>query len=63
MEPFVIKVPIKQLDELRVALLDDDHTHPVRTTNKYEVFRFLFAGGTIIGYTYGMVVANNGVSV
>ncbi|MHA1908619.1 MAG: hypothetical protein ACW98Y_15060 [Candidatus Thorarchaeota archaeon] len=59
MEPFVIKVPVEQLDELRVALLDDDHTHPVRTTNQYEVFRFHFAGGTIIGYTSGKVVANN----
>ena len=59
MDPFVIKVPVEQLDELRVALLDDDHTHPVRTTNEYEAFRFHFAGGTIIGYTSGKVVANN----
>lgn len=50
---------MEQLDELRVALLDDDHTHPVRTTNEYELFRFHFAGGIIIGYTSGKVVANN----
>jgi ribonuclease HIII len=59
MDPFVIKVPVDQLDELRVALLDDDHTHPVRTTSQYEAFRFHFAGGTIIGYTSGKVVANS----
>ena len=59
MDPFVIKVPVEQLDELRVAILDDDNTHPVRTTNKYEAFRFHFAGGNIIGYTSGKVVANN----
>jgi len=59
MDPFVIKVPPEQVDELRVAILDSENAHPSRTTSEYEAFRFYFGEGLIIGYKSGKVVANS----
>lgn len=59
MDPFVIKVLPEQVDELRVAILDSENTHPTRTTSDHEAFRFYFGDGLIIGYTSGKVVANS----
>jgi ribonuclease HIII len=59
LEPFVVKVLEGQLEELRVILLDHDNTREHKKTNKYEAFRFYYAGGSIIAYTSGKVVANS----
>ncbi|MDF1538539.1 MAG: ribonuclease HIII [Candidatus Thorarchaeota archaeon] len=59
MDPIVIKVPSEQVDELRVALLDSENTHPSRTTSEYEAFRFYCGEGLIIGYKSGKIVANS----
>lgn len=59
MDPYVVKVDEDQLDELRVYLLDHDNTHQRTTTNQYEAFRFYYAGGMIIAYTSGKIVANS----
>lgn len=59
MEPFVVKVLEDQLEELRVLLMDHDGTHERRATSKYEAFRFYYAGGTLVGYMSGKIVANS----
>lgn len=59
LEPFVVKVLESQLEELRVILMDHDNTREHKRTNKYEAFRFYYAGGSIIAYTSGKVVANS----
>lgn len=59
MEPIVIRVDADQLEEIRVTILDMDHTYEKRTTNQYEVFRIEYAGGVIVGYTSGKIVCNN----
>jgi len=58
MDPYVVKVNQEQLDELRVYLMDSENTHQRKTTNQYESFRFYYAGGMIVAYTSGKVVAN-----
>ncbi|MFW9919474.1 MAG: hypothetical protein ACFFED_07730 [Candidatus Thorarchaeota archaeon] len=59
MDPYVVKIPEEQLDELRVFLLDFDNTHQRTTSNQYEAFRFYYAGGVIVAYTSGKIVANS----
>ncbi len=59
LDPIVIKVLPAQVDELRVAILDSENTHPTRTTSDYEAFRFYHGDGLIIGYKSGKIVANS----
>ena len=54
-----MKVNPDQLEEVRITLLDHDHTYPRKSTNQYEDFRIEFSGGVIVGYTSGKIVANN----
>ncbi len=58
MDPFAARIPEDRLDEVRVTLLDMDDTFARRPKGKHEVFRIAYAGGVIIGYTTGSVVAN-----
>ncbi|MHA2072015.1 MAG: hypothetical protein ACW985_09555 [Candidatus Thorarchaeota archaeon] len=57
MPPFVVKVEPNRLQELLEALLKSTQVTPIPPTNQYEEFRLRCAGGTIIGYTSGKVVA------
>ncbi|MHA1636984.1 MAG: hypothetical protein ACTSUB_03110 [Candidatus Thorarchaeota archaeon] len=59
MEQLVIKVTSEQLEEIRVTILDMDHTYEKRTTNQYESFRIEYGGGVIVAYTSGKIVCNN----
>jgi ribonuclease HIII len=56
--PFVLKVESNRLQELHEALLESTQATPTKPTNQYEAFRLRCAGGTIIGYTSGKVVAS-----
>jgi ribonuclease HIII len=53
-----VKVERNRLQELHEALLESTQVTPVPPTNQYEAFRLRCAGGTIIGYTSGKVVAS-----
>ncbi len=59
MDPYVVKISPEHLDELRVLLMDHENTHQRRLSNQYEAFRFYYAGGLIVGYSSGKVVANS----
>jgi ribonuclease HIII len=52
-----VKVEPNRLQELLEALLKSTQVTPIPPTNQYEEFRLRCAGGTIIGYTSGKVVA------
>lgn len=62
MSPFVVKVEPNRVKELHKLLLKSSQVSDVRPTNEYEAFRVKCAGGTIIGYTSGKVVASGRIS-
>ncbi|MFW9803260.1 MAG: hypothetical protein ACFFFC_11435 [Candidatus Thorarchaeota archaeon] len=58
MPPFVVKIESDRLQELNHLLFRSSQVTEVKPTNQYEAFRVKCAGGTIIGYTSGKVVAS-----
>jgi ribonuclease HIII len=58
LKPTVVKVDQAQIEELHKRLLDSKDASDLPTTNEYEVFRIMFAGEAIIGYTSGKIVSN-----
>jgi ribonuclease HIII len=56
--PFVVKIEPNRLQELNKLLFDSSHVTEAKPTNQYEAFRVRCAGGTIVGYTSGKVVAS-----
>lgn len=62
MSPFVVKVEPNRVEELHKLLLKSSQVSDTKPTNDYEAFRVKFAGGTIIGYTSGKVVASGKIS-
>ena len=58
MPPLVIRIEPNRLQELNQLLFRSSHVTEGKPTNQYESFRVKCAGGTIIGYTSGKVVAS-----
>lgn len=62
MPPFVVKVDASRLQELHEKLLESTQVTSAQPTNQYEGFRLHCAGGSIIGYTSGKVVASGSLA-
>ncbi|MFX1261077.1 MAG: hypothetical protein ACFFAZ_03230 [Promethearchaeota archaeon] len=58
MPPYVVKIDANRLQELNELLFKSSQVTKAKPTNQYEAFRLKCAGGTIIGYTSGKVVAS-----
>ncbi|MHA1771870.1 MAG: hypothetical protein ACTSYL_00490 [Candidatus Thorarchaeota archaeon] len=54
----VVKVHPEDIQRLKSILLGHAGVSERKTTNQYEAFRFSYAGGNIVAYTSGKVVAN-----
>jgi len=57
LSPFVVKIDSNGLQELNELLFKSSQVTAAKPTNQYEAFRIRCAGGTIIGYTSGKIVA------
>ncbi|MFW9912420.1 MAG: hypothetical protein ACFFEU_08105 [Candidatus Thorarchaeota archaeon] len=58
MPPYVVRIDPNRLRELNELLFKSSQVTKAKPTNQYESFRVKCAGGTIIGYTSGKLVAS-----